>query len=200
MIVIVILLLLLICLVYFYPFSSALHIFIERDLAPFFIPPKYLWVGLVRSFEAPLWNPYNYSGIPLFATLQPGIFYPPHILYLFLPFNIAWNWLIILHFVFAGCTTYLFLRYLRASKIASFVGGAIFMLSGYMLSVHNLLPHLLAMPWFPLVIMSFLKYFDTTRTKYLVYTSVFLSMVIFCRCAGDCNDDSADLIRTPVLS
>ena len=53
------------------------------------------------------------------------------------------------------------------------------MLSGYMLSVHNLLPHLLAMPWFPLVIMSFLKYFDTTRTKYLVYTSVFLSMEFF---------------------
>ena len=166
-------------LLYFNPVLSALNVFVERDLAPFFIPPKYLWVTLVRSFEAPFWNPYNYSGIPLLATLQPGIFYPPHIFYLFLPFNIVWNWLIILHFVFAGFATYLFLRYLKVSRVASFVSGTIFMLSGYMLSVHNLLPHLLAIPWFPLVIMSFLKYFHVKQKKYLVYTSVFLSMEFF---------------------
>ncbi len=50
------------------------------------------------------------------------------------------------------------------------------MLSGYMLSIHSLLPHLLAIPWFPLVIMSFLKYFNTNKKKYLVYASIFLSM------------------------
>ncbi len=131
---------------------------------------------MLKSWELPLWNVYNYSGIPLLATLQPGVFYPPHVLYFLLPFNIAWNWLIIFHFVFAGFSVYLFLRYLKASWTASFIGGTIFMLSGYLLSVHNLITHLFAVPWFPLVLLSYMKYFETPKKKYLVQTTVFLSM------------------------
>lgn len=154
-------------------------IFIERDLAGFFIPPKYLWVTLVKNFQLPLWNPYNYSGIPLLATLQPGIFYPPHLFYLVLPFPIVWNWLIILHFVFAGTTVFLFLRYLKASNSGAFAGGVVFMLSGYLLSVHNLMPHLFSVSWFPLVVMFFLKYLESLRPKYLAFASICLVMEFF---------------------
>lgn len=165
-----------ITLFYFHPMLSSRVVFTERDLSPFFIPPKYLWVQLAKSFHLPVWNPYNYSGIPLLATIQPGIFYPPHIFYLFLPFNVVWNWVIILHFAFSGMTTYLFLRYLKASREASFAGGITFMLSGYLLSVHNLIPHLFAVSWFPLVILNFLKYFELKKVKHLVFTSLFLTM------------------------
>ncbi len=161
---------------YFHPLLSAKLIFVERDLSAFFIPPRLLWVNLVRSGTAPFWNPYNYSGIPLLATLQPGVLYPPHLLYLFLPFNVAWNWLIILHFFFAGITMYTFLRYLKAGKEAAFLGGATFMLSGYLLSVHNLLPHLFAVSWFPLILMYFLKYCDRGGIKSVVYTAIFLTI------------------------
>ena len=123
-----------------------------------------------------MWNPYNYSGIPLLATLQPGVFYPPHLLYFILPFNVAWNWLIILHFVFAGFSVNLFLRYFKVSWVASFTGGALFMLSGYLLSVHNLITHLFAVPWFALVLLAWIKYFDTGRRKYLVQTALFIAM------------------------
>jgi len=99
------LLFVLLALLYFLPMLDSKNIFVERDLAAFFIPPKYLWVSMVKSFQLPLWNPFNYSGIPLLATLQPGVFYPPHALYLLLPFNVAWNWLIILHFALAGFAT-----------------------------------------------------------------------------------------------
>lgn len=164
---------------YFNKAITAKNIFIERDLSIFFLPPKYLWVNLIKSFTIPLWNPYNYSGIPLLATLQPGIFYPPNILYLFLPFNIVWNWMIMLHFIFAGINLYFFLNYLKCSREASFVGGIIFMLSGYLLSVHNLLPHLLSVSWFPLVPMFFLKYLKKQKIKYAVIASICLSMEFF---------------------
>ena len=166
-------------LVYFLPMLSAKNIFVERDLAAFFIPPRYLWVSLVKSFQLPLWNPYNYSGIPLLATLQPGVFYPPHMLYFFLPFNVAWNWLIILHVYLAGVSTYLLLRYLRASIAGAFVGGIIFMLSGYLISVHNLLTHLLAVVWFPLIMVQFLRYFETKQRKFLVFSSILLTVQFF---------------------
>lgn len=166
-------------LLYFLPMLSSRNIFVERDLAAFFIPPRYLWVSMVKSFELPLWNPHNYSGIPLLATLQPGIFYPPHLLYLILPFNVAWNWVIILHFFFSGLATYTLLRYLRVSKAGAIVGATIFMLSGYLISIHNLLTHLLAVPWFPLVIVSFLKYFETANIKHIIICSILLAIQFF---------------------
>ncbi|OPX97033.1 MAG: Bacterial membrane protein YfhO [Syntrophorhabdus sp. PtaB.Bin006] len=175
------LLFVLLALLYFLPMLDSKNIFVERDLAAFFIPPKYLWVSMAKSFQLPLWNPFNYSGIPLLATLQPGVFYPPHVLYLFLPFNIAWNWLIILHFALAGFATYLLLRYFRASTGAAFLGGVIFMLSGYLISVHNLLPHLFAVAWLPLTMITLLKHFETTYPKYLVLSSLLLAVQF---CAG----------------
>ncbi|OPY79693.1 MAG: Bacterial membrane protein YfhO [Syntrophorhabdus sp. PtaU1.Bin058] len=164
---------------YFHKVLSSSYIFAERDLSAFFIPPRYLWVTLVKSFQMPLWNPYNSSGIPLLATLQPGILYPPNIFYLFLPFNIVWNWIIILHFVFSGFTVYCFLRYLKASSLASFIGGVTFMLSGYLFSVHASLTHLLAVPWFPLVVMYFLKYLEGGRSRHIVLTGIFVTMEFF---------------------
>jgi len=165
--------------VYFDRVFTAQSIFAERDLPYFFIPPKYLWVTLIKSFDIPLWNPYNYSGIPLIATLQPGVFYPPNVIYIFLPFNIVWNWMIILHFIFAGFNVYVFLRYLKCSSESSFVGGITFTLSGYLLSVHNVLPHLLSVSWFPLVLMFYLRYLEERRIKYMVFTSICLAMQFF---------------------
>lgn len=160
--------------IYFHPVLSSKLIFCERDLAPFFVPPKFLWVSQVKSLIFPFWNPHNYSGIPLLATLQPGVLYPPHIFYLFLPFNVVWNWLIILHFVFAASTTYAFLRYMKITALSSAVGGMVFMLSGYLLSVHNLLPHLFGVSWFPLILLYFLKYFETGSYRNIVLCSLFL--------------------------
>lgn len=168
-----------ITLCYFFPMLSSTNIFVERDLAAFFIPPRYLWVSMVKSFQPPLWNPFNYCGIPLLATLQPGVFYPPHLLYFLLPFNIAWNWIIILHFFLAGMTTYSLLRYLRASYEGAILGAITFMLSGYLISVHNLLTHLLAVAWFPLVLVYFLRYFEKGKKKFLVFTSFFLAVQFF---------------------
>ncbi|MCX5807139.1 MAG: YfhO family protein [Proteobacteria bacterium] len=50
------------------------------------------------------------------------------------------------------------------------------MLSGYLMSVHNLLPHLFSVSWFPLIIMFFLQYFDNKKKKYLAYTALSLTM------------------------
>jgi len=168
-----------ITLCYFFPMISSKNIFVERDLAAFFIPPRYLWVSLVKSFQVPLWNPFNYSGIPLLATLQPGVFYPPHLLYFLLPFNIAWNWIIILHFFLAAVTTYSLLRHLQASSGGAILGAITFTLSGYLISVHNLLTHLLAVAWFPLIIVYFLRYFEKGSMKFLVLTSIFLAVQFF---------------------
>src|SRR5208283_6010295 len=137
-------------LINFHPVLSARLILIERDLSTYFLPPRFLWVKLARSFTFPFWNPHNYSGIPLLATLQPGVLYPPHVLYLIVPFPVALDCLIMAHYFFCGLTTYLLLRHFDASPKAGFAGAATFMLSGYLLSLVSLPTHLFAVSWFPL--------------------------------------------------
>ncbi len=165
-----------ISLLYFSFVLSGKEILIERDLSVFFIPPKYLWVNLIKTFQMPLWNPYNYSGIPLLATLQPGVFYPPNFIYILFPFNLVWNWLIVLHFTLSAVTIYSLLKFLKTSYVAALAGGITFMLSDYLMSVHNLLSHLFPVTWTPLVIMFFLKFFETGRQKHIVMCSLFLSL------------------------
>ena len=171
-----VLLLLVLTAAYFYPVLSGGTVFVERDLGIYFIPPRFLWVKLAKSFTLPLWNPHNYSGIPLLATLQPGVLYPPHILYLVVPFPVAFDFLIIAHYFLAGLTTYLLLRFFNASREAGFTGAVTFMLSGYLLSLVSLPTHLFAISWLPLVMRSFLKYLSTARTRHVVTCAAFLTM------------------------
>ncbi len=161
---------------YFYPVLSAGTILVERDLGIYFIPPRFLWVKQAFSLSLPVWNPHNYSGIPLLATLQPGVLYPPHVLYLIAPFPAAFDCLIMAHYLFSGLTTYLLLRHFDASREAGFAGAATFMLSGYLLSVVSLPTHLLAVSWLPLVMLSFLKYLGTARIHHVVSCGLFLCM------------------------
>ena len=129
----------------------------ERDLSVFFIPPRLFWVDAIKIGEFPLWNPYSYSGHPLLAVLQPAVFYPLNIFLIILPFDLAFNWLIILHFFLAGVFIFLFLREIGASIVGALIGALIFMLGGYMISVHNLLSTLLSVTWVPLTIFFYLR-------------------------------------------
>lgn len=141
-------------------FSQALggaFLLTERDLGVYFIPPRHLWVEILKGGEFPLWNPYSYSGHPLLATLQPGIFYPVNLIFFALPFDLAFNWSIIIHFFLAGIFTYALVRELNGGKWASLVSAIAFMLGGYMFSAHNVMSTLFSAAWTPLAVFLFLR-------------------------------------------
>ncbi|MGA1840788.1 MAG: YfhO family protein [bacterium] len=166
-----------VCVLYFRDILKGGVLFTERDLSIFFIPPRKLWTDMVKMGKIPLWNPYFSCGQPFFASLQPGVLYPLNLLLLFFPFDYTFNIIIILHFFMAGCFSYLLLKTLGATDTGAFIGGSIFMLSGYLLSVHNLLIHLLSVVWLPLVLLSYHKHLNYRKTRYLIYTSIFLVMM-----------------------
>jgi hypothetical protein len=64
-----------------------------------------LWRESLAAGEFPFWNPYSFSGIPAFATLQAGYGYPLHWLLTPLPPIQAINWLVGLHVLIAGLGT-----------------------------------------------------------------------------------------------
>lgn len=148
----------------------------ERDLGPYFIPPRFFWVESIKQGSFPLWNPYQFCGHPFFANPQHAILYPLNLFFFLLPFDVAFNSIIILHFFLGGLFTYLFLRDLKVNPSGALLSGLIFMLSGYLLSVHSLLTILLSSVWTPLMMMFFRRAIHGQGFKNEILTAVFITL------------------------
>jgi hypothetical protein len=138
-------------LLYFHDVLTGKLLLAERDLTTFFYPFRSIWVETVRQGHFPFWNPYIKCGVPLFATIQPGVLYPLSLPYLFLPLDLAFNWTIVFHFFLAGAFTYGLMRELGASMQAALAGTFALLFGGYLISVHNVLNTLISVSWYPLV-------------------------------------------------
>jgi hypothetical protein len=161
---------------FFYDLFAGNYLLTERDLAPYFIPPRFFWVESIKHGSFPLWNPYQFSGHPFFANPQDALLYPFNGLFFLLPFDIAFNAIIILHFFLGGLFTYLFLRDLKVDPTGSLISGLIFMLSGYLLSVHSLLTILLSSIWTPLIMMFFRRAICGRGLKNEAFTALLITL------------------------
>jgi len=163
-------------LLFFYDLLKGRYLLTERDLAPYFIPPRFFWVESIKNLDFPLWNPYQFLGHPFFANPQHAILYPFNGVFFVLPFDLAFNAIIVLHFFLGGLFTYLFLRDLKISSTGSLISGLIFMLSGYLLSVHSLLNCLLSVIWTPLIMMFFKRAILHPGFKNEILTAIFITI------------------------
>ncbi len=161
---------------FFYDLLGGRYILTERDLGPYFIPPRFFWVESIKNGHFPLWNSYLFSGYPFFANPQHAVLYPLNALFFLLPFDLAFNAIIILHFFLGGLFTYLFLKDLKANVTGALISSLIFMLSGYLLSVHSLLTILLSVIWTPLIMMFFRRAILTPGLKNEILTALFMTI------------------------
>jgi hypothetical protein len=161
---------------FFYDLFDGKYLLTERDLGPYFIPPRFFWIESIKHGNFPLWNPYQFSGHPFFANPQHGMLYPLNSLFFLFPFDLAFNAIIVLHFFLGGVFTYLFLKDLRVSSTGSLISGLIFMLSGYLLSVHSLLTILLSSVWTPLIMMFFRRAINGKGFKNEIITSILITI------------------------
>jgi hypothetical protein len=100
------------------------------DLRNYFYPLYELLYGWVAQGRLPTWNPYHLAGYPQVATLQAGLFYPPHLLYVVLPTHVALAVSHSAHLVFIAVSTALLLRQIGATPVASALGALVFTLRG----------------------------------------------------------------------
>ena len=82
----------------------------------------------------PLWNPYQFGGMPYVAAMHGDIFYPTFLLRMFLPTDVAMTWGFVIHLFLCGLLTFVFLRATGLGFLPSIVGGAAYMLSGQIAS------------------------------------------------------------------
>jgi hypothetical protein len=117
---------------------------------------------VIESFKNgafPLWNPYNFSGTPILANFQSGVFYPLNFLYFLFPQIWAWSSLVILQPLLALLFTFFYARRIGISRTGSFFASFSFAFSSFM-SVwleYNTIGHVIL--WLPLVLLSLEKLF-----------------------------------------
>lgn len=152
----------------FLPVIAGGQSFFGRDLAPFFYPMKHYLADAVRAGRFPLWNPLVAGGEPFFASLQPGVLYPGSLLLYVLPFPHSVDWLIIVHFVFAGAGWVLLLRRLGRSPSAAAFGALAFVLGGFFMSLGNFVNNLQTMAWAPWLWLAWNRYRSDPGPRRLV--------------------------------
>lgn len=96
-------------------------------------PLKLLAFDLIKQGIFPFWNPYTFSGRPLFASIQQGILFPVNWTMLIFPNVFGLNLQIALSYFIASLGMYLYSLELTKNKFASIVASITFTFSGFML-------------------------------------------------------------------
>jgi hypothetical protein len=96
------------------------------DLLHYYLPMTELAAERLASGELPLWNSHSCSGIPLLATLQVGVFYPPTWLALALPAEDALQIRVLLETALAGAFAAGLFRRWGGSWSAGSLGGLLY--------------------------------------------------------------------------
>lgn len=90
---------------------------------------------LRQTGSFPLWNPYQFGGMPFVAAMHGDIFYPTFLLRMIMPTDVAMTWSFILHLFLAGLFTFLFLRRSGFGFAGALIGGLAYMMSGQVASL-----------------------------------------------------------------
>lgn len=113
--------------------------------------------------EIPLWNPYQFAGIPFLAAGQQQVLYPLGVLYLILPLSVAYGWFTVIHLWLAGVFMFWFVRALGTSRFAAVLAAVTYQLCA-MLVTSAVFPMIVgAAIWLPLILLA-VEYIVRGRT------------------------------------
>src|SRR5207253_1329102 len=81
------------------------------DLYGYFFPKFVYGSAELERGALPLWNPYEYAGVPFLGAAQPAVLYPPRVLlFALLPPTAALHVFMVVHYVLLGAGVYVMLR------------------------------------------------------------------------------------------
>lgn len=146
-----ILFLMAITIIFFFPVLFTENTFVFRDIYRYYYPFYHLKVSLIKDGIFPFWNPYLFSGTPLFALIQLGTFYPVSIPLYLLPFELGIKLFIIIHFLLSGIFMYCLGKTLALETKASLAASITFMFSSFSLCMIAHPNILCSMTWLPII-------------------------------------------------
>jgi len=126
----------------------------QTDLGSYFIPKYQYAADRIAAGELPLWNPYEFGGIPFLATIQPGVFYPPiRLAYAVLSGEQAHLLLFAMHVLIAALGALLFARELGLSLWPAIFAAAWVTQPIWLVRIYDHPILLAAASWIPLLLL-----------------------------------------------
>jgi len=121
-----------------------------RDSSKLFQPVRPVVEQALRTFQLPLWNPYEALGLPLFAQMMHSVLHPVSILGAFLCPGAGMDLYIVVYFALAALGAAVLARVLGVSRSAALVAAFGYGLSGYLQGMSSNIQYLCAAataPW-----------------------------------------------------
>jgi hypothetical protein len=123
---------------------------LNLDVDLYFYPLYEATYRRIAAGALPTWNPYQLCGIPWLATLQAGVFYPFHALYLVLPLHLGLATSHAIHLPLAALAMIAFARRAGLALPAAVLAALLFTIRG-MLALSLAAPNYVeAVAWLPL--------------------------------------------------
>jgi hypothetical protein len=118
----------------FAPVFFGSQTFVFRDFGFFSYPiASYFRESLWRG-EIPLWNPFNYCGLPFLAEWNAQVLYPPALFYLIFPLSWSLGVFCLLHLFWGGWGMFFLARAWTQDRYAAAFSGIVFTFNGLMLN------------------------------------------------------------------
>ncbi|HEY7062422.1 MAG TPA: hypothetical protein VII06_13165 [Chloroflexota bacterium] len=145
------------------------QIFAERDTYLFYYPVYQWYAAQLQAGHLPLWFPQMFSGYPLLADGETGMYYPLHLLFFgLLPTPVAFIALRLLHFVMAGTFMYAWMRVLRLRRLGALLAALTFAYGSFLVAQMHHENLFRTAVWLPLVLCwAELGYRRTGRARWL---------------------------------
>jgi len=150
---------------------------------------QYIWrelaISAEKQFKLPLWNSYNFAGVPLLANFQSGSFYILNFLFFIMPFYMAWSLVIFLGPLMAGLFMLAYLSNLKLNKWGNLLGAITYAFSGFFVAWMEWgnITHVAL--WLPLILLSVDKIALNVKNKKLILWSfIYLLSLTFSFFAG----------------
>lgn len=155
-----------------------------EDFATYFFPVKYYILNSLKNGTFSFWNSYIFSGAPIAADIQIGLFYPlnlllitfskPDIGYMFWLMEIQ----LIIHLFLGGFFMYLLMRYLKVSHFGALFSSIVFSLMPFFVVHLKHMNMIESVIWMPLIFLFFHKSINGDSLKNLIYASFFMGISI----------------------
>src|SRR5271165_2071963 len=157
--------------------------FFPWDFRAVHIPFATFAAASFRRGEFPLWDPYTYCGMPIFANIQAALFYPPVLLA-----TIAGAWLgddalprllaiaVVAQVGFAGICTYFLANRLGASPASAWIAGTVYELGCFFAAQAEHMGMIHAATWLPLCWWCVVELRDGLKWRCLGILAIALAM------------------------
>lgn len=144
--------------VVFWPLAGGAYS-LKNDAYIYFLPWRYHISETIQYGEFPFWNPYLYTGLPLYSDMQSGTWNPVVLLIsLFTRYNMqVLEWELLFYIIFAGIGMYKLVKENGHLPLTAITCCIAYMSCGFITDSGSFIPWITSAAWLPFAFLYFMR-------------------------------------------